>query len=146
MRHLRRFRRLPWNDRLLLVQAGLLVIAARLMLWLPYRLWQGQLQLNERMAKKRGTHTAPRAERIAWAVARTSRLVPGASCLTQALTTQWLLGAYGYSSTVRIGVSRNAAHMEAHAWVEHDGRVIIGGTTDSLAHFAVLPALRGTLK
>ena len=146
MLQLRNISRLHWRNQLLLVQAGLVVVAVRLMLWLPYRLWQGQLRLTERTAKGSRPRNAPPVEWIAWAVARTSRFVPGATCLTQALTTQWLLGAYGYSSTLRIGVSRNLAQMEAHAWVEHDGRVIIGGTGDWLARFAVRPVLRGEFK
>lgn len=69
----------------------------------------------------------PPAERIAWCVSVASRYIPGATCLTQALTAQIFLVRRGYDSVLRIGVGRNPQGIfAAHAWVEQEGRVIIG--------------------
>jgi hypothetical protein len=63
-----------------------------------------------------------------WAITHASRLVPGASCLTQALSLQVLLGQRGLGSRLCIGVRKSQAKgFEAHAWVESGGRILIGG-------------------
>lgn len=67
--------------------------------------------------------------RIAWAVTRASRAVPGAACLTQALAAQVLLERHGFPARVQVGVRRSdGAQLLAHAWVESDGRILLGGT------------------
>ena len=70
-----------------------------------------------------------RAEReAAWAVRSSARLVVGATCLTQALALQVLLGRGGLGSRLCLGARKNAGgKFEAHAWVERNGQVLIGG-------------------
>jgi hypothetical protein len=78
--------------------------------------------------------------RIAWAVAAAGARVPGASCLSQALAAQVLLARLGELSDLRIGVARRGAPgLTAHAWLEHRGRVIVGGATRD--QFTPLPFL-----
>ena len=48
----------------------------------------------------------PAVQSVAWAVTHAARLVPGASCLTQALAAKQLLGNRGIPSRLRIGVAR----------------------------------------
>jgi hypothetical protein len=36
----------------------------------------------------------------------------------------WILRARGFDSTVCFGVRTEDGHLEAHAWVEHEGNVI----------------------
>jgi hypothetical protein len=85
----------------------------------------------------------PSVERIAWAVGAASRYVPTATCLSQALAAQVLLARHGHPASLRIGVARGAAgRLEAHAWIESRGRIVIGGTAD-LARYTPLPALDG---
>jgi hypothetical protein len=80
-------------------------------------------------------------ERIAWAVARASQYTPRATCLTQALATQVLLGWQGYATRLCIGVARSdVGQFQAHAWVECQGKVVIGGA-DAPARFTPLPPL-----
>lgn len=77
---------------------------------------------------------------LAWGVRTAARRVPMASCLTQALALEALMLEAGLAPEVRIGVARDAdGGFEAHAWVEHEGCVLIGGLPD-LERFAVLPA------
>ncbi len=53
--------------------------------------------------------------------------VPYASCLTQALAARTLLGLKGQNSQLKIGVGKDEdGKFMAHAWVEIDGKIIIG--------------------
>lgn len=65
--------------------------------------------------------------RLAWLVNIAGRyhLVHG-TCLKQALVLSWLLKRRGLSTFLRIGVSRHAGALKAHAWLEQDGRIILG--------------------
>ena len=82
-------------------------------------------------------------ERVAWAVAVASQYVPMATCLTQALATQVLLGWQGHAARLCIGVTHSAAgQFQAHAWVECQGRIVIGGI-DAPLRFTPLPPLEG---
>jgi len=68
------------------------------------------------------------AQKISWAVRAVSRYVPSATCLAQALTLQALLSREGIHSDLAIGVARgDDTGIAAHAWLEIDGTVIIGG-------------------
>ena len=63
---------------------------------------------------------------VARAIRRASRIVPGASCLTQALSTKYLLGKTGRPSSVFIGVRKIEDRMQAHAWCICENRVVSG--------------------
>jgi hypothetical protein len=55
------------------------------------------------------------------------RLFPERPCLVQALAARWLLARRGIASDLHIGVLKNDDALEAHAWLERDGRVLVGG-------------------
>jgi hypothetical protein len=63
---------------------------------------------------------------VAWAVAVASRFVPKATCLVQALAGQALLARRGHAARLHIGVSKPEGRFEAHAWLEDEGRPILG--------------------
>lgn len=63
---------------------------------------------------------------IVRAVRFASRYVPYATCLTQALAARKLLRLYGQSAELKIGVSKSNGEFEAHAWLEIDGRIVLG--------------------
>ena len=72
-------------------------------------------------------------------MAAASRRVPKATCLTQAIALRTLLARDGKESELRIGVAKaEDGRLEAHAWLESDGRIVIGGRESS--RFAVLAA------
>lgn len=137
----RKFLKLPPSDKLLLVEAAALVAAVRLGLWLlPFRVmrrvsqglgtWGLGLEVrgaeSESGAARRSV-LAP--ERIAWAVSVVSHYVPRATCLTQALAAQALCARRGCATQLRIGVARGiGGRLEAHAWLERGGQVLIGGS------------------
>jgi len=69
--------------------------------------------------------------RAAWAVhAVGRRLLPERPCLTQALVLQYLLLRRGDDTAeLHIGVTKSEDEgLQAHAWVERDSQVLIGGT------------------
>jgi hypothetical protein len=79
---------------------------------------------------------------LAWAVRNGARLVPGASCLVQALTLQELLNREGVASIIKLGVREAKPQtLAAHAWVLVEGRVVLGGTEQSLARFSPIAEL-----
>ena len=140
MTRLGRFLRLHPADRRLLVTAALLQAAIRLGLAvLPYRRLR---ELVDRLARVGPRRRLPQdsAERIAWAVTWASHSVPGATCLTQALAAKVLLERRGRPARVRAGITRTEGEgLLAHAWVESDGRVVLGG--EDLARYTPLSAL-----
>ena len=81
--------------------------------------------------------------RAAWAAhAVGRRFLPERPCLTQALVLKYLLLRRGdETAELHIGVTRTEAEgLQAHAWVERDGRVLIGGANspETYARFADL--------
>jgi hypothetical protein len=120
---------LPLPERWLLVKAATLLGVVRLMLWLlPFssarRLFGWVCQDSQRLVTEPAS-----TQRLAWAVSVASRFVPGAShCLTQAIATEILLVRRGYPAKVCFGVLPKAtASLVAHAWVESNGVIVIGG-------------------
>ena len=68
----------------------------------------------------------PDLRRVRWAVGAASRLLPGTRCLAQALAGQVVLARRGVPTRLRIGVGRSSGEVSAHAWLERDGRVVLG--------------------
>lgn len=80
--------------------------------------------------------------RLGWGVRNAARLVPRASCLTQALAAQLLLARSGHRSQIRIGVAKDPdGRLLAHAWLISDGRIVIGGSSRELGRYALLTEL-----
>ena len=67
-----------------------------------------------------------------------ARYVPGATCLTQACATLLLLSQFDQPAFLRIGVAKSpSGKLEAHAWVESGGAIVIGDLSD-LSRYHVL--------
>jgi len=65
-----------------------------------------------------------------------SRLVPRCTCLVQALVAEQLLTELGYECVVRLGAAKTASgELSAHAWVECEGKVLVGGDVSGFAAF-----------
>jgi hypothetical protein len=144
MQRIRKFLSLSATDQHLLVTSALLLGAVRLGLWLlPFRTLQRLLADMTRTPTALQMTDQSSIDRVSWAVAAASRHVPAATCLTQALATQVLLGRLGCPATLRIGVARGErGEFQAHAWVEYQGRVVVGGS-DAPSRFTPLPSLEG---
>ncbi len=133
--------RLPLADKSHLVEAIGLLWAIRLTLWIrPYHTWRGWL----RQPRVNGDHplTDHQVNRLMWAIAAMSRVVPKATCLTQALVAQRMLAQRGQPSELKIGVALSTREakpaIHAHAWVVVRDRVVIGNQRN-LSQFKILP-------
>ncbi len=119
MRDLAVFRALPDEDRRLLFEAFVATVMFRLALYFF------SIERLRRLAGRRGHGTRP-VDRIVWAARAAARRVPGTTCLSSALALQRLLTANAQASELHIGVTRDGGKFEAHAWVEQEGRILIG--------------------
>jgi Transglutaminase-like superfamily len=124
MARFKSFAALSAQDRGLLLHALFVVAVVRTGLFLlPFR-------TVKRLTARTGRRAAPlrSVARCAWAVRASSRYVPGATCLTQALAAQALLAESGYDSRIEIGVRKDEhRRFRAHAWVVCGQEIVIGG-------------------
>jgi len=67
-----------------------------------------------------------------WAIDRAAWLLPGkCTCLHRALAGRILLARLGFPTELRIGGRHDdQGKFEAHAWLEHEGHVILGALPD----------------
>lgn len=143
MRILHKLLALHPSELKLLVQAYVLVGVVRVGLWsLSFQRLRGWLSRIPAVSSASHRLYAPSLAQIARAVKIASRYTPGgAKCLAQALTGQVLLKRWRYPHRLRIGVAKSLqGTFEAHAWIEVEGKVIIG-RINNLGHFTPLPAL-----
>ena len=141
---LKKFFELAPAQRALLVRTFALVGIVRTALWVaPFPLVRRVTNRWARLRPDASPSPSQASEQLAdvtQAVTRASRFVPRATCLTQALATRILLARRGIASIVRYGAARGAdGKFLAHAWVESEGRVVIGGVT-SPNRYAPFPA------
>lgn len=137
MGRLRRFFRLPYRDKKLLGKSLFLILVIRLGLWvLPFNVLDRALGAAEPVKNEAADWAT--IKRVVRCVRYCSRIVPYASCLTQALVTRVLLRMDGQPSDLKIGVEKDGNQkFAAHAWIEVDGRIVIGRLPDH-RRFAVL--------
>jgi hypothetical protein len=123
MRSLKRLVQLPRGERSLLLRAAFAILLIRITLpWLALERVQRIAMLVVLPSNK--TYTI---DLIVCAIRRAARLITGSSCLEQALAAQALLTRHGYKPRLTIGVAKDRAHFEAHAWVTCGDEVLIGG-------------------
>ncbi len=117
------------GDRLALLPATARLIAARAALrLLPFRVVLRWAEAPVGSPIPQGSPIAPPILRRLRALERAAHgLFPRDPCLTQAVVAHRLLRKQGFPSELRIGVRRTRdVSLEAHAWVECEGRVVIG--------------------
>jgi hypothetical protein len=82
--------------------------------------------------------STPRVDSIARAVAGAAARLPlQASCLEQGIALVLLLAIARHPARLVVGVSREESSIRAHAWVESEGRVILGSASEP--EFVALP-------
>lgn len=143
MRRLRKFLRLSAGDRNFLITSFFLLAAIRLGLALIQ--FHQLLKFLNKISHTDKPHSIKQVsvEKIVWAVNTVTHYVPGVKCLARALATQVLMRRYGYSGELRLGVAKaETGKLEAHAWIEHQGLVIMGNIPD-LSRYMPLPSLEG---
>lgn len=132
MRNLSRVLSLSGSEMLFLAHCLLVVAAVRLGLTLfSYN------RLRRRVTQLDAPHEAGIGDlrRVAWGVAAAARLVPYASCLTQAISGQYILARQGNASKIRIGIERDTGtQLKAHAWLMSGNHIVLGGSINGFAH------------
>jgi Transglutaminase-like superfamily len=88
------------------------------------------------------TGRRPSREWVIWAVKAACRRLPGCNnCLVHALAAQYLLAHFGYRAELKIGARHDSrTQFAAHAWLEDQGRVLIGDF--ELDRYATMVAAR----
>lgn len=157
MKQLHRLVKTGYKERKILLTTSMLIAAIRLGLWLlPFKRLLALLdeishlsrssQISAKGISTRQISTKKISVRkIVWSVNSVSHYIPGmkCKCLARALTTQVLMKRYGHTPKLQMGVAKTGeGKLEAHAWVEFQGIVIIGNLPD-LSRFLPLPSLEG---
>jgi hypothetical protein len=142
MRQIRKFLSLSTADQSLLLRSvfvlGMITLGLRV---LSFQTMQRLLIGPRHKAARVHAADQPSADRIAWAVRVASRYVPAATCLPQALAVRMLFKQQGYPARLHIGVAKGEREqLEAHAWVESQGRIVVGNSQD-LSRYTPLPPL-----
>jgi len=140
-RRVGKFARLRTADKWLFVRIFALLVRVRLSLWLlPFnRVRESVQRLGDRAVP--GASKRLSAHDLTSLVTAAACYIPRATCLTQALVAHAVLRRYGYMPELTIGVGRGGSNkFQAHAWVELDGKVVIGDLP-TLGQFTPLPAL-----
>lgn len=127
MRLFFRFVALDGPERALSLRVIGALLAFRLALWtLPFPRIQKWLEKRSAPTSKSRAQTISRLQ-IARAIARCQALVPRSTCLVQALAAHYLLRRAGHVSQLRLGVIKRDGELLAHAWVECEEVVVVGG-------------------
>ncbi len=134
----RRYRRLPPQARgLLLCALMMLPFTAVALRLLGFRRWRAALaRLVPAPAEQEPQNSRARAALTARMVRAASREgLRRANCLEQSLVLWWLLRRQDLAAELRIGVRKQAARFEAHAWVVHDG-LVLNDSEDIHRHYS----------
>lgn len=146
---IRKIWRLSWHDRMLLVEATLLLaVAATAIAVLPFRV-VGRLAARpvRRQAPSQQTRLIE-TRRVRWAIAASARRVPWrAMCFQQGLTAQIMLRRRGIPSVLYYGAAPDDQRgLSAHVWVR-DGEIDVVGGEVALRYavLATFPSQAGKL-
>ncbi|MDT0631225.1 lasso peptide biosynthesis B2 protein [Rubrivirga sp. S365] len=139
-----RARRLPRASWGALARVLPMLLVVRIALWaLPYRTVVRLFEPSAGGAASADKVPPQQASALLRTVAWAGRtLLADRPCLTQAIAGRWLLARKGYPSTLRLGVRRDEDGIGAHAWLEVDGRIVLGGGDSSVVYSPFRPARR----
>jgi hypothetical protein len=142
---LRKALALSASDWLLIVQAimwfavvefGLLLVQLKTLLSI--------LSRGKPFDRENYTQSSMVAERAAYCVELASRLYPlRATCLKKAVALYALLSRKGFDVQLVIGAARQGERLDAHAWLEHQGQIILGAPAPG--RYSTLCALENSL-
>ncbi len=131
MNRLRQFRSLPAAEKWLFLACLCVLALARIALGaVSFSRLHRFVPHGTREARDEDLETLRRA------VSRAARIVPGATCLPQALAGQVILAARGLKSTIRVGVTTGPkGDFLAHAWLMSGRTVVLGGSATDVGNF-----------
>ena len=143
MKYLLKFFHLPFAEKKIFFHALYLLARYRILLfWTPIKdLFDHVHSLSHNILPTPGAISPARMARL---IQVTSHLVPGSTCLSNALAGQILFAGHGHKTQLHIGVARDEHNtLEAHAWLSLDGTILMGNLPD-LSRFTELPPLPTT--
>jgi hypothetical protein len=70
---------------------------------------------------------------LVWAVRTAAAYIPRATCLTQVFAAKYQLERSGRRGRIHIGVAKDNGQFLAHAWLECEGKTVLGGGGDGYA-------------
>ena len=128
MTRIKKFLRLSTADKTLFIQSTIVVAFCTLGLRIfPWLRLQNMLLRMARKQSRRLHSKRPALNQIKWAVSAAGHSIPKATCLPQALTSQYLLVRNGYPADLQIGVARDRdGKLKAHAWVVSENQTVLG--------------------
>lgn len=138
--HLRKLCRMPMRERWFLIEAWCMLLGLDLALrYLSFTRIASFCRHLRTTADDGNASSCPPIEQLAWLVTVAGRYSPiTTTCLKEALALSWLLSQQGIATTLRIGVAHQHGNLAAHAWLEHNGRIILG-KADADAYTPLLP-------
>mgnify|MGYP006307769163 CR=1 FL=1 len=123
------FLALARRDRWLLVSAMVLVLLARILLRAT-GVDRTRWAVTGVARRLPPWNPLEESERVSWAVNTASNVAPVSTpCLVEAIAAQAMFERYDIDSMLRLGVAGGES-FRAHAWVEQDGEVVVGGHPD----------------
>lgn len=135
-----KWRRMRSEDRRLVLHALLLLVSIRIGLKLfaftivRRKLDYWAVKYRQSNSKPLDTNQARRAIEMVGL-----RILRDGPCLTQALAMQYLMKRSNLPATLCIGVGKGEnGRLLAHAWIESDGHVMIGGNGEELRFYSRL--------
>lgn len=133
MRHLlskaRTFARQPPSRQGLVIEAAVSLVLARILIW---RRGQRDAIAATAQSGDAGQMRASGHDNIArevqWSIARVAPWLtrPRHACLAQAIAASRMLSRRGIHWTLTIGVGRQSAGLNAHAWLRCGNRIVTG--------------------
>ena len=128
MRAVIKFIRQPAAQKLLTLEATVTVIGVVVVLrLLPYSRWRDALS-SAPAAANPSPATVAKARQVGQAVSAVARNLPGRpQCLAQALAARAMLKRRGIASELNLGVNKDRAAINAHAWLAVGRQIVTGG-------------------
>ncbi|MCA1791217.1 MAG: lasso peptide biosynthesis B2 protein [Thioalkalivibrio sp.] len=126
--------RLSWPQRLLLVEASvMLVAAAQAIACVSFRSLAGHLGVPMQESADDGdVRNAESIRAVEWAVHVAARQLPWASsCFSRAITAKIMLRRRGIASTLYLGVTLQNGTINAHAWLRSGSAILTGGESSN---------------
>lgn len=139
-----KFLALSASEQGLLIRiAFLLLVVSISLFFFPFRIVIKRIESVQLRVRRIDPASDCVSDRIGWAVRVASQYMPFAKCLTQALVTKFMLAQQGCPGQLRIGVfKRDNGTLEAHAWVESEGRIVIGELSN-ICRYRPMPPITG---
>ena len=82
------------------------------------------------------------ADQLVWALAAAKRHYPfETTCLADALAAEGLFSRYSVPGVLCVGVARSNGQFRAHAWLEADHEVLVGGPLSMVEEYTRLPEI-----